>query len=138
MMSKYGYYSYSEDLTTAERRELGEFCLQYCINNIGLPKRKGLPKFSMIKGRSPHGYYGMYYSEKKTICVYYNECKSVGNMVDTFIHEYTHHIQNLRDYNKILEMVGYRKHPMEIEANENAKLHRSKCLELFRKYKMSC
>ena len=136
LMSKYGNYCYTTDLTNSERREIGEFCLDYCLHNIGLPKRKSIPKFSIVKGKES-GTYGHYLSDEETIRVYYDECKSVGNLISTFIHEYTHHIQNLSKYDSILEKVGYRNHPMEIEANENAREHKQTCLELFRKYKMS-
>lgn len=135
-MSKYGSYSYSSDLTRQERREIGEFCLDYCIHNIGLPRHKRIPKFSITKGKGD-GTYGLYFSDTKTICVYYTECKSVGDIVDTFIHEYIHHIQNLRSYNTLLREYGYRNHPLEVEAVRIAKEHRRKCLEQFRKFKMS-
>jgi hypothetical protein len=135
-MSKYGNYSFTTELTSNERREIGQFCLEYCIRNISLPKRKRVPKFSIVKGKES-GTYGHYFSDKETICVYYDECKSIGNLISTFIHEYTHHTQNLKNYQSILYKVGYRNHPMEIQANQLAKEHKQKCLELFRKYKMS-
>ena len=136
LMSKYGNYSFTTDLTSNERREIGQFCLDYCLKTIGLPKRKHVPKFSIVKGRTS-GTYGIYNPENETIYVYYDECKSVGNLINTFIHEFTHHTQNLKNYDSLLQKVGYRNHPLEVEACRNAKEHKQTCLELFRKYKMS-
>jgi len=133
-MAKYGHYSRVTDLSRSERRDLAQFCLDYCIENIGLPKRKSIPKFTIVKGKSV-GTYGQYYDNK--IYVYYNECKTVGSFISTFIHEYTHHTQNLKNYDKVLSRVGYENHPLEIEANEVAKEYKQDCLEQFRKYIMS-
>ena len=123
-MSKYGNYSFTTDLTSNERREIGQFCLDYCLKTIGLPKRKHVPKFSIVKGRTS-GTYGIYNPENETI------------YVNTFIHEFTHHTQNLKNYESLLHKVGYRNHPLEVEACRKAKEHKQTCLELFRKYKMS-
>jgi len=134
VMSKYGHYSHVTELTRSERRELAQFCLDYCLENIGLPKRKPIPKFTVVKGKV-QGTYGMYLDNK--IYMYYNECGTVGKFISTFIHEFTHHTQNLKNYDKILSRVGYENHPLEIEANEVAKEYKQDCLEQFRKYIMS-
>jgi len=134
VMAKYGHYSRVTDLSCSERRDLAQFCLDYCIENIGLPKRKSTPKFSIVKGKLV-GTYGQYHDNK--IYVYYNECKTVGYFIFTFIHEYAHHTQNLKNYDKVLSRVGYENHPLEIEANEVAKEYKQDCLEQFRKYIMS-
>ncbi len=59
VMSKYGHHSLMTDLTRSERRELGQFCLDYCKMNVGYKRHKGLPKFSIVKGRV-EGTYGEY------------------------------------------------------------------------------
>lgn len=134
IMSKYGHHSLLSDLTNTERRELGQFCLDYCKMNVGYKRHKGLPKFSIVKGKV-EGTFGEYCDKK--ISIYYNECVSVGKFVNTFIHEYTHHLQDLRGYNKVLSRVGYENHPLEIEANEVADKYKQDCLEQFRKLKLN-
>jgi len=129
--SKYNSYASVTELTKKERRDLAQFCLEYCIDVLGQPKKKGIPTFSIVK--TDKEYYGEYVSEFEKIYVYYNQCKTIGMFVNTFIHEYTHHTQNLKKYNKVLSKVGYDSHPQEIEANHMAKLHKQTCLELFRK-----
>jgi hypothetical protein len=128
---KYNNYASVIDLTNKERRVLAQFCLDYCIEVLGQPKKKGIPTFSIVKTNKE--YYGQYASEFEKIYVYYNQCKTVGQFISTFIHEYTHHTQNLNKYEKVLSKVGYSNHPQEIEANDMAKLYKQSCLELFRK-----
>ena len=128
---KYNNYASVIDLTNKERRDLAQFCLDYCIEVLGQPKKKGIPTFSIVKTNKE--YYGQYASEFEKIYVYYNQCKTVGQFISTFIHEYTHHTQNLNKYEKVLSKVGYSNHPQEIEANDMAKLYKQSCLELFRK-----
>lgn len=127
---KYNNNSSVMSLTRKERRVLAMFCLNYCIDTLGQPK-KNVPTVSVVKATKE--YYGEYSSEHGKIFIYYNICESVGQFISTFIHEYTHHTQNLKKYEKLLSTVGYSDHPQEIEANEMAKLHKQKCLELFRK-----
>ncbi len=129
--SKYNNYASVIDLTKKERRDLAQFCLDYCIEVLGQPKKKGIPTFSIVK--TDKEYYGQYDSEIEKIYVYYNQCKTIGQFISTFIHEYTHHTQNLNKYEKVLSKVGYDEHPQEIEANDMAKLYKQSCLELFRK-----
>ena len=128
---KYNNYASVTELTNKERRDLAQFCLDYCIEVLGQPKKKGIPTFSIVK--TDKDYYGEYSGELEKIYVYYNQCKTVGQFISTFIHEYTHHTQNLNKYEKVLSKVGYSNHPQEIEANDMAKLYKQSCLELFRK-----
>ena len=129
--SKYNNYASVIDLTKKERRVLAQFCLDYCIDVLGQPKKKGIPTFSIVK--TDKDYYGQYDGETEKIYVYYNQCKTIGQFISTFIHEYTHHTQNLNKYEKVLSKVGYSNHPQEIEANDMANLYKQSCLELFRK-----
>ena len=128
---KYNNYASVMELTNKERRDLAQFCLNYCIKVLGQPKKKGIPTFSIVKTESP--YYGQYDGTIEKIYVYYNKCGTIGQFISTFIHEYTHHTQNLNKYEKVLSKVGYSNHPQEIEAEYMAKLYKQSCLELFRK-----
>jgi hypothetical protein len=132
MMTRIKYNSFASvtDLTIKERRDMAKFCLQYCINTFGKP-RKGIPTFSIIN--KMNGCYGEYDATIKHIIIYYVQCKTIGQFINTFIHEYTHHTQNLVSYDRILSKVGYDSHPQEIEANRMGKLHKQSCLESFRK-----
>lgn len=128
---KYGAYSSVMDLTNQERRKLAEFCREYCMEYLGVPRKKGIPSFSIVK--SNKDYFGEYCSENERIFVYYNQCGTIQKFVDTFIHEYTHHTQNLNKYDKLLSKFGYDDHPLEVEARETARKYRGHCLESYRK-----
>jgi hypothetical protein len=128
---KYGAYSSVTDLTNQERRKLAEFCREYCMEVIGVPRKKGIPSFSIVKTNKE--YYGEYCSERERIFVFYNNCGTIQKFVETFIHEYVHHTQNLTKYDKWLSKYGYDDHPLEVEAREVAKKYRGHCLESYRK-----
>lgn len=128
---KYGAYSSVMELSNQERRKLAEFCREYCMDVLGVPRKKGIPSFSIIKSKSEN--YGEYCSEQERIFVYYNNCGTIQKFVDTFIHEYTHHTQNLNKYDRLLSKYGYDDHPLEVEARDVAKRYRGHCLESYRK-----
>lgn len=128
---KYGAYSSVMELNNQERRKLAEFCREYCMEVLGVPRKKGIPSFSIIKTNKE--YYGEYCPEQERIFVYYNNCGTIQKFVDTFIHEYTHHTQNLNKYDRLLSKYGYDEHPLEVEARDTAKRYRQHCLESYRK-----
>lgn len=128
---KYGAYSSVVELSHQERRKLAEFCLEYCMDVLGVPRKKGIPTFSVIKTKKE--YYGEYCPEKEHIFIYYNNCGTIQKFVDTFIHEYTHHTQNLNKYDRLLSKYGYDEHPLEVEAREMGRRYRGHCLESYRK-----
>ena len=68
-----------------------------------------------------------YTKDLNEIIVYVRNHKNIRDLIDSVIHEFTHQRQNMDDYGKIFKMVGYRYHPLEIEANETAKKYRKCC-----------
>jgi len=50
------------------------------------------------------------------IIVYYNNCRTVSNLIRTIVHEWQHQLQPMTKYEKIHNEVGYDNHPFEIEA----------------------
>jgi hypothetical protein len=50
------------------------------------------------------------------IIVYYNNCRTVGNLIRTIVHEWQHQLQPMTKYEKIHNEVGYEEHPFEKEA----------------------
>ena len=128
---KYNTYSSVVSLSNKERKKLGKFCLNYCIENVGTHRSKGNPSVIIVNKKK--SYYGEYCNSSQKIYVYYSECETIGKFINTFIHEYTHHTQNLKSYNKILSKLGYNDHPMEIEANGMAQKYTQQLIESFRK-----
>ena len=70
---------------------------------------------------------GRYFSSENKIVIYPKMIRNIRDLIDTVIHEFTHQMQSLSNYNLILSKTGYKDHPMEIEANEIALENRAKC-----------
>lgn len=77
-----------------------------------------------------------YFPYSRKIEIYMNSHYNVYEIVDTLLHEITHYKQHqskprtiLKDYKKLLDVHGYENHPMEIEANKNAKKYTNSCIE---------
>ena len=66
-------------------------------------------------------YYGEYFWENKTIHIYRNNCPTIKHLITTVLHEYRHALQDMNNYHHVLEKVGYKKHPLEVEARESEK-----------------
>ena len=68
-----------------------------------------------------------YCSEFNEIVIYPSEHTNIRDLVDSVIHEYTHHRQDMSQYHEVLHKSGYSDHPLEIEADETAKKYRKEC-----------
>lgn len=67
---------------------------------------------------------GEYDPFEHAIYIYVCNCKTVGELVKTLIHEYTHSTQRvMTEYQKMYKKYGYQNHPLEIAANEAEKRH---------------
>lgn len=129
---KYRDYSPIKDFTVKELREICDILNEYCKEHLGYRKSKGLPTYSVRNNQSGN-YYGMYCPDKHKIYVYKNVTENLKKFVGTFIHEYTHSIQNLRYYQYRLVKYGYVNHPDEIEAINSEKEHYRSALKYLRK-----
>ena len=128
---KYRDHASVSSYSIKELRDMCDILNEYCKDNIGYKKHKGLPTFSVRKDYSGN-YYGQYCPTKHKINIYYNNIDSLKKFVGTFIHEYTHSVQNLRYYSHKLINYGYTQHPDEIEARNMELLHYKSCLKYLR------
>lgn len=128
---KYRDYAPTDNFSIKELREFCDILNEYCKENIGYKKRKGLPTFSVMKSKSD-ACYGQYCPEKNKIYVYRNNTPNLRQFVKTFIHEYTHSTQNLRHYANRLVKYGYEEHPDEIEARQTEFIHYKAALKYLR------
>ena len=129
---KYRDYSPIKDFTIKELRDICDILNEYCKEYIGYKKHKGLPTFSVRKVYSGNCQ-GMYNPMNHKIYVYYNNIENLKKFVGTYIHEYTHSVQNLRYYSHKLINYGYVQHPDEIQARNMERLHYKSCLKYLRK-----
>ena len=115
-----------ETLTTKQIKKVLKVCAKWCHKNLGVNNRK---KYSLSYsfGNEVEGVYGLYNPVHNHIYLNLLNCKNVGKMCSTFIHEYTHHLQPVRTkYVKSVELHGYWDCPFEVEArNAEKKFNRS-------------
>lgn len=114
---------------------LGDVILTWCENNLG--KRKQRPKI-VLRYYLSKKLFGKYISEANTIVIYTKSNITLEQFTNTMIHEYVHHLQfkelkNQKRYNKLLQEIGYNKHPMEIEARMVADKNTMKCIDVISK-----
>jgi len=68
-------------------------------------------------GVDGEGFYGFYCPSVNHIRICINECKTVGRLTSTFIHEYTHYLQPVTTkYASANAEFGYWNNPFEVEA----------------------
>ena len=122
-------------LRKKDLRKIGQVCIKYCIENLGVNKRKKLPLSLSIK-KNPHttSYFGEYCPDTNTIVIFYDELVTLGEFTSTIVHEYTHHLQPIASkYYKLLKEHGYDNHPHEVEARQNEKFYNRRVLAYLRK-----
>jgi hypothetical protein len=122
-------------LRKKDLRKIGQVCINYCIENLGVNKRKKLPLKLSIK-KNPHvdSYFGEYCPDTNTIVIFYDELITLGEFTSTIVHEYTHHLQPIASkYYKLLKEHGYDNHPHEVEARNNEKFYNRRVLAYLRK-----
>lgn len=112
----------TEQMTTPAIRMVVCETIRWCETNVGKKRKRTPLKFRVLTQKGGDHCYGMYDPTINTIVIHRNMCETVRSVVRTVIHEYTHFLQDLRGYSRVLSEVGYRNHPQEIEARGNEKL----------------
>ena len=111
-------YSNTKTSTLSKKqvKKVLRFCAKWCHENMGVNNRKR-SDLTYSYGDDGEGFYGFYcpYVNHIRICV--NECKTVGRLTSTFIHEYTHYLQPVTTkYASANAEFGYWNNPFEVEA----------------------
>ena len=132
-MKRYWKKDKINTLTDKELFKFIKYMNDFCVENLGVNNRKRT-KLSCELGYDPSNCYGWYEPIINVITLSTLNCKTIGQLTTTFIHEYTHSLQPcLTKYNKLLKQNGYTKHPYEIEARVNEKIYTNLLLREFRK-----
>jgi len=107
----------TDTLTKKQIKKVLAFCSQWCYENMGVNNRKR-SDLTYSYGSDTDGFYGYYCPINNHIHVSVGECKTLGRLTSTFIHEYTHYLQPVRSkYLKSLAEHGYWDCPFEVEAH---------------------
>lgn len=114
------------DMTTPYIRDVVCETILWCEANMGKKRKKKPLTYKVLTQKKGEPCYGMYDPTINSVIIHRNMCEDVRTVVKVVIHEYTHFLQDLRGYSRVLREVGYRRHPQEIEARGNEKLF-SKC-----------
>ena len=106
----------TDTLTKKQIKKVLSFCSQWCYENMGVNNRKR-SDLTYSYGSDTDGFFGYYCPINNHIHVSVGECKTLGRLTSTFIHEYTHYLQPVRTkYLKSLKEHGYWDCPFEVEA----------------------
>ena len=132
-MKRYWKKDKVKDLKKKELNNLIHFLYDFCKSELGYNNRKRT-HLTCELDYEPSNYYGWYDPNINQIVISIKNCKSIGQLVTTFIHEYTHSTQPcLTKYNKLLKRHGYKNHPFEIQAGDNEIIYTNRALREFRK-----
>lgn len=111
-----------DDIGFGDLRSICKFGVDYCGERLGINRRhKTGIRFSIRKGYGNKLLMGNYDPYNNIITIYWNRVSNVREFIHTFIHEYVHSLQPIRTkYFKLLDEVGYERHPHELECNRVA------------------
>jgi hypothetical protein len=111
-------YTLSSELRSrGDVLRIGRQVEKWCRTNMGVNGRKKYqPVIAYYKSMEGDNDMGEYRYWDNEIIVYYNNCKTVSNLIRTIVHEWQHQLQPMTKYEKIHNEVGYDNHPFEIEA----------------------
>lgn len=123
----------TRDMTVYELRRLVGLILRWAGKHMGAKKIKYRVLTQRTKCKI---YYGEFRWDINTLYVYRNNCPTVKHIITTVLHEYRHAQQDLSGYHQVLEKVGYRKHPLEIEARQAERLYSACWKSIKKKYKL--
>lgn len=115
--------TYYESLTTRQKRIIAKKTLNWCKSHLGtrlaevdfIVKKAGVT----AKLNQEQGHFKFRCNQ---IVIYSDMCQSISSLISVVIHEYTHFLQPMEDYNRLHHVFGYEEHPFEVEARENEKL----------------
>jgi hypothetical protein len=101
--------------------------LYWCIQKWGVNKRRSTDINLNLDFVNKPGSCGEYYYQDNAIVVYVKHNRTIRDLIDTIIHEFTHQRQAISNYQQVLKKFGYDAHPLEQEAVAVAKEFRKQC-----------
>lgn len=100
--------------------------MRWCRKYLGINKRRHYqPTWSIRRSEFNDYTNGEYDAEDNAIFIYWDQCETVHDLIDTAIHEWTHQLQPvLTHYNKYKD---YMTNPYEVEARNNERIYGPIC-----------
>lgn len=117
-MKRYLAYDRLSSYSPKEVSKLCTFTFNYCIDKFEANPRKINTLVYCLEHLDKDEYvYGYYDCADNEIVLNLNRCRTIKELITTFIHEYIHSTQNCSTYyGKLYKKYGYDKHPYEVEA----------------------
>lgn len=110
----------------AEAVRIGRMAETWCRNHMGLNNKKQVALIvSYYKADDDDTDMGEYRFWDNEIVIYYNNCHTVKDLIQTLIHEWQHQLQPLTSRWKEYESTYYSRNPFEREAYAAEKKHYS-------------
>jgi hypothetical protein len=116
------------DCSHKELTKIVNLTIDWCIDNMGYKKKRGLPWIKVSKGKlKKDPCYAWYINDEHTITVFpatFIEYKhTLRKFIGIILHEYCHTLQKGGDkkYLKLSKKYGYWNNPMEVEARSHEK-----------------
>jgi len=103
-------------LSTYQIRRVVCETILWCETYLGTKRKSRKLTYKVTSKPYVFPAYGVYYPDHNKIVIHLSECDNVRMVIRTVIHEYTHFLQDLRSYKRVLKEVGYSNHPQEVEA----------------------
>lgn len=99
--------------------------LRYCQETFGYSKYHAKPPKVVLDVETKRKGWGLFDPNTNTLTLYLHKHKYYIDVLDTFIHEYTHHMQNHgRPWTSYAKKYTYDKNPHELEAAQKGLEHR--------------
>lgn len=106
---------------------------KWCKTNLGTKNSKPAPRIVFYTKKKYDGWLGMYDWDDNIIEVNRDGHRSVLDICDTMIHEWSHYLQPYRQFSKRDEHMDYNENPYEQEAEHRASIWKRICLnEVFK------
>jgi hypothetical protein len=115
-----------QGLGRAPAVKITSMALRWCKRHLGVNKRKKFePIWNIVKGYGDSDC-GAYDADDNEIWIYWDQCETVRELIQTSIHEWTHQLQPIRT--KYYKYPGsYSRNPYEREARRNEDKYLKEC-----------
>jgi hypothetical protein len=109
----------SEVSARKEVLRIGRQIERWCRENMGVNGRKKYdPTITYYKSLPTDSCMGEYRYWDNELIIYYNNCKTIKDLICTIVHEWQHQLQPMSKYEVLDDEHGYDDNPLEIEAVE--------------------
>ena len=133
-MKKMRLFTPVSELTLSQKRKICQYGVSFCRKMFGTSLSKIPMSYSVATLPGMQDCYGQYDHNSNCIHVFSGNTETIKQFIMTFIHEYVHSTQPIKEnYMKLLHVHGVDEHPYEIEAEAAAEAYYFKFWEGFKR-----